>query len=169
MVLIFDSGEGEDAVVSHTWNENGTYTIRAKAKDIHGEESDWATSTVSTTKNKQSTNFLESTGEEINNNEWKIITMKGKCDSWSCGTILHFFSIWATPQPMRFYQVTEDMKIKINGELYPIEGNSSVLIEGFVGKAFFPLKWIIYEKQEIEPPHDITVFGFCKYIEVATE
>ena len=106
---------------------------------------------------------------EINNDEWKIITMKGKCDSWSCGTILHFFSIWATLQPMRFYQVTEDTEIKINGELYPLEGNSSVLIEGFVGKAFFPLKWIIYEKQEIEPPYDITVFGFCKYIEVTTE
>ena len=26
---------------SHTWKEKGTYTIRAKAKDEHGVESDW--------------------------------------------------------------------------------------------------------------------------------
>lgn len=27
----------------HTWNNRGTYTIKAKAKDIYGWESDWAT------------------------------------------------------------------------------------------------------------------------------
>ena len=106
---------------------------------------------------------------EINNNEWKIITMKGKCYGWSSGTILHFFSIWATPQPMRYFQLTEDTKIKINGELYPIEGNSSVLIEGFVGKAISPFEWMVKEKQGLKRPYDFTVFGFCKHIEVTTE
>ena len=105
---------------------------------------------------------------EINNDEWKIISIKGKCDSWSCGTILHFFSIWATPQQMSFYGVTEDTEIKINGEIYPLEENSKVKFHGFVGKSLFPLKWIIYEKQEIEPPHDITVFGVCKHIEITS-
>ena len=28
---------------SHTWTKKGTYAIRAKAKDIHGSESDWST------------------------------------------------------------------------------------------------------------------------------
>jgi len=29
--------------LSHTWNERGNYTVRAKARDIHGYESDWGT------------------------------------------------------------------------------------------------------------------------------
>jgi hypothetical protein len=59
---------------------------------------------------------------EINNDEWKIITMKGKCDSWSCG--------WATPQQMSFYGVTEDTEMAINGEVYPLEDNSKVKFHG---------------------------------------
>ncbi len=42
---------GEEAKVSHTW-EQGEYTIKAKAKDIHGAESDWGTLKVSMPKNK---------------------------------------------------------------------------------------------------------------------
>jgi hypothetical protein len=34
---------GETITVSHTWNIRGVYTIKAKAKDINGWESDWAT------------------------------------------------------------------------------------------------------------------------------
>lgn len=34
---------GESYLHSHTWDEEGTYIIRAKAKDIHGHESDWGT------------------------------------------------------------------------------------------------------------------------------
>ncbi len=33
---------GEEVIVSHTWSEQGTYTIRAKAKDICGVESEWS-------------------------------------------------------------------------------------------------------------------------------
>ena len=33
---------GENAVINHTWKEKGNYTIKAKAKDIYNEESDWA-------------------------------------------------------------------------------------------------------------------------------
>ena len=33
---------GQEVVVSHTWDERGTYTIKAKAQDIFEEESDWA-------------------------------------------------------------------------------------------------------------------------------
>ena len=32
---------GEEVTRNHTWNEKSTYDIRAKAKDIYGEESDW--------------------------------------------------------------------------------------------------------------------------------
>ncbi len=34
---------GEEVTISHTWDENGTYTITVKASDILGEESGLAT------------------------------------------------------------------------------------------------------------------------------
>ena len=37
---------------SHTWLEKGSYTIKAKAKDPYGAESEWATLTISMLKNK---------------------------------------------------------------------------------------------------------------------
>ena len=49
---------GEEITVNHTWSTRGTYSIRAKAKDIHGEESNWGTLKVSMPKNKPSTNSL---------------------------------------------------------------------------------------------------------------
>ena len=39
---------GEEKSISHTWITEGTYTIKAKAKDIHNAESDWTTLSVST-------------------------------------------------------------------------------------------------------------------------
>jgi hypothetical protein len=33
---------GETVTFGHQWSERGTYTIKAKAKDMHGAESDWA-------------------------------------------------------------------------------------------------------------------------------
>jgi len=44
---------GEQVVVSHTWSEEGTYTIRAKAKDIFDDESDWGTLEVTMPVNQQ--------------------------------------------------------------------------------------------------------------------
>ena len=41
---------GSDATYSHTWNKKGTYTIRVKAKDINGVESDWKTLQVTAPK-----------------------------------------------------------------------------------------------------------------------
>jgi len=38
---------------SHTWSDEGYYTIEAKAKDIHDEESEWGTLTVSMPFNQQ--------------------------------------------------------------------------------------------------------------------
>jgi hypothetical protein len=37
---------GATAAITHQWVEKGNYTIRAKAKDVFGLESDWATLTV---------------------------------------------------------------------------------------------------------------------------
>ena len=55
-----DSGEvclgpfapGEEVPVTHTWAEEGTYTIKVKARDIHNAESDEVTLEVSMPKNK---------------------------------------------------------------------------------------------------------------------
>jgi hypothetical protein len=35
------SASGVDVTLSHTWAKKGTYTVKAKAKDIYGAESDW--------------------------------------------------------------------------------------------------------------------------------
>jgi hypothetical protein len=41
-----------DVKVSHTWNAKGTYTIKAKAKDVYNAESDWETLSVSMPRGK---------------------------------------------------------------------------------------------------------------------
>ncbi len=51
----YDSGE--EAVVSHTWDDEDTYTIRAKAKDIFDAESDWGTLQVTMPVNQHSYSF----------------------------------------------------------------------------------------------------------------
>lgn len=43
---------GEQAKIRHTYNARGEYTIKAKARDTLGEESNWATLEVSMPKNK---------------------------------------------------------------------------------------------------------------------
>jgi hypothetical protein len=44
---------GTDVTASHTWNTQGTYYVKAKAKDINDAESDWSTPlTMIITKNK---------------------------------------------------------------------------------------------------------------------
>ena len=42
-----------DITLSHSWLEKGRYTLRAKAKDIHGVESDWTIFKVTMPKNKE--------------------------------------------------------------------------------------------------------------------
>ncbi len=37
---------GQQQTVNHTWNKKGTYTIKAKARDSHEQESDWGTLSV---------------------------------------------------------------------------------------------------------------------------
>ncbi len=37
------SPSGDVVVQSHTWSKKGTYLVKAKAKDRHGDESDWGT------------------------------------------------------------------------------------------------------------------------------
>jgi hypothetical protein len=46
----YDSGE--IVKVKHNWSEKGIYNIRAKARDVYGAESDWATLEITTPKNK---------------------------------------------------------------------------------------------------------------------
>ena len=43
---------GEEVVVTHTWSEQGTYTIRAKAKDDYNMQSEWGTLEVSMPRTK---------------------------------------------------------------------------------------------------------------------
>ena len=55
-----DSGEiclgpfqsGIERTATHTWNEEGTYLVKIKARDINDAESDWATLQVTMPKNK---------------------------------------------------------------------------------------------------------------------
>jgi hypothetical protein len=37
------SASGVDVIVNHTWAKKGTYTVKAKAKDVNDAESDWTT------------------------------------------------------------------------------------------------------------------------------
>ena len=43
---------GEEVTLENTWDEDGKYTVRVKAKDEYGAKSDWATLKVSIPKNK---------------------------------------------------------------------------------------------------------------------
>jgi len=49
---------GEELIISHSWDEDGIYTIKAKAKDIHDAESLWNTLDIEMPINKKSTYFL---------------------------------------------------------------------------------------------------------------
>jgi hypothetical protein len=49
---------GEEVIRSHTWDEQGEFTLRAKAKDIFDAESDWGTLEVTMPVNQQVTNSL---------------------------------------------------------------------------------------------------------------
>jgi len=44
---------GEEVVVSHSWDEEGTYTVQAKAKDNYDAESEWGTLKVTMPVNQQ--------------------------------------------------------------------------------------------------------------------
>lgn len=48
----------EEVILSHKWEEEGTYNIRAKAKDVHGAESLWSNLEITMPLLKQSTYFL---------------------------------------------------------------------------------------------------------------
>ena len=52
-VCIGPFSSGICATADHTWSEQGTYIIKAKAKDIHDAESEWATKEVKMSKNKR--------------------------------------------------------------------------------------------------------------------
>jgi len=43
---------GEQITISHSWSQDGSHSIRAKAKDENGEESGWATLEVSMPRNR---------------------------------------------------------------------------------------------------------------------
>jgi len=49
----------EKITISHIWNQNGTYIIKAKSKDIYDYESDWNTFNVAMPKNKDIINILK--------------------------------------------------------------------------------------------------------------
>jgi outer membrane protein assembly factor BamB len=49
-----ERASGENCYYDHTWSEPDTYTIRAKTKDVMGEESDWGTLEVTMPRNRAS-------------------------------------------------------------------------------------------------------------------
>ena len=52
-----DRAPGEKCYYKHTWSKQGDYTIRCKAKDTLGEESDWGYLEVTMPKNQQASNM----------------------------------------------------------------------------------------------------------------
>jgi hypothetical protein len=53
-----ERASGEICYFGHTWSERDEYTIRCKAKDVMGEESDWGELTVSMPRNRAVHNTL---------------------------------------------------------------------------------------------------------------
>jgi len=49
---------GEERIVSHAWENKGSFIIKAKAKNTEGTETDWSTLEVSMPKNKSYINTL---------------------------------------------------------------------------------------------------------------
>ena len=49
---------GEERTRTHTWPKKGNYTIRCKAMDVYGKESDWGELEITMPMNQQSTNSL---------------------------------------------------------------------------------------------------------------
>ncbi len=70
---------GEEIILDHVWKEKGTYTIAAKAIDIHGAESKWGTLKISMPFIDQflQTNSNQQTLKSINSNS------KGKKESYT--------------------------------------------------------------------------------------
>jgi nitroreductase len=54
----FQTSGSPGYTASHTWNTKGTYSIKAKARDSNGLESDWATKSISMSKLKPDINGL---------------------------------------------------------------------------------------------------------------
>ena len=48
----------EKVILENSWVEDGNYTVRVKAKDIYGDESDWAKLDVSMPKKSTFNNFI---------------------------------------------------------------------------------------------------------------
>jgi hypothetical protein len=48
---------GEVITLSHNWSKSGNYLLKAKVKDIYGNESDWSSLEVSISKTKSIINF----------------------------------------------------------------------------------------------------------------
>ena len=57
-VCIGPYASGEEVTASHTWTEDGTYTIKVKARDIYDAESEYATLKVSIPRSKFYVNIL---------------------------------------------------------------------------------------------------------------
>lgn len=50
---------GEEVMVSHSWEEQGTYVIQVKARDSYNDESDWVTLEVTMPKSRMSFSLYE--------------------------------------------------------------------------------------------------------------
>jgi len=66
---------GEEVILNHEWDESGTYTIRAKAKNILDEESDWGELRVSMPRSKNQ-NILHILKEVIERMLWDLNILK---------------------------------------------------------------------------------------------
>jgi len=58
-VCIGPYASGEEVIIKHTWSEKNTYSLRVKAKDDSGAESDWATLSVTMPKTRLMLNIIQ--------------------------------------------------------------------------------------------------------------
>jgi hypothetical protein len=83
---------GERVSLEHVWGENGTYTMKVKAKDIHGAESDWTTLEVSMPRGRGF--FILNSGDfeaeiGIRGDDEPVVSLDGIYQSrWRC-MVLH--------------------------------------------------------------------------------
>ena len=75
--LVGPNDSGEEIIVGHTWSEQGTYIIRAKATDVFGAESDWGTLSVTMPVNQQSVQQSSQGQQTVPQQQIQITLLRG--------------------------------------------------------------------------------------------
>jgi len=138
-----------------SWDSEGVYTVRARAMDKYGAQSDWGTLEVNMPKDKKT---KENTDPKIQIKEDKqFVFLNGKCNRYSGnGTWLHIGPIWWINGTFSF-DLYKNILLIANGTIQHIENSACITFTNFKGYApgfLLVLKVLI-------PGTYIRVFGIC--------